>query len=241
MLSESDAGGRRFDVVFRAFDDGVGFRYELLPTAGARDFILDEELTEFAFSVDNHAFAGDNVHVPPTRYDSPLGYRGSQEWEYRPQRLSDLSVDTVTGLPVLVHTPACWIAIIEADLYDWAGMWLSREPQQPATTAVTLRARLSPRLDGDGLVKASLPHVSPWRVLMIGREPARLTESNLLLNLATPSQLADVILGQTRTYRPGTPWFFEHGSQDHRIDGGASSSSRATWIGPTRSSMAAGT
>jgi alpha-glucosidase len=206
MLSESDAGGRRFNVVFRAFDDGVGFRYELLPTAGARDFILDEELTEFAFSVDNHAFAGDNVHVPPTRYDSPLGYRGSQEWEYRPQRLSDLSVDTVTGLPVLVHTPACWVAIMEADLYDWAGMWLAREPLQPDTTTVTLRARLSPRVDGDGLVKSTLPHLSPWRVLMIGSEPARLAESNLLLNFATPSQLADV-----SWVKPGLsawdPWF----------------------------------
>ena len=205
-LTMRESGGRTFGVVFRAFDDGVGFKYVLPDTPTAKNFVLEEELTEFAFTADNQAFAGDNVHVPSTRYDSPLGFAGSQEWEYRRQRLSDLSVDTVTGLPALVHTPAAWIAITEADLYDWAGMWLSREPQAAGTTAVTLRARLAPRLDGDGLVKASLPHDSPWRVLMIGREPGRLIESNIVLNLSTPSQLAD-----SSWVKPGIsawdPWF----------------------------------
>ena len=50
---------------------------------------------------------------------------------------------------------------------------------------------LAPRLDGQGLVKASLPHASPWRVLLIGREPGRLIESDLVLNLSTPCQIAD--------------------------------------------------
>jgi alpha-glucosidase len=56
---------------------------------------------------------------------------------------------------------------------------------------VTLRSRLAPRWDGQGLVKVSLPHASPWRVLMIGREPGRLIESDLVLNLSTPCQIAD--------------------------------------------------
>jgi alpha-glucosidase len=76
-------------------------------------------------------------------------------------------------------------------LVDWAGLWLAREPQAAGTTAVTLRARLAPRLDGQGLVKASLPHASPWRVLLIGREPGRLIENDLVLNLSTPCQIAD--------------------------------------------------
>ena len=36
-----------------------------------------------------------------------------------------------------------------------------------------------------------MPRVSPWRVLMIGRRPADLITSDLIANLATPSQLAD--------------------------------------------------
>ena len=185
------AGGREFQIIFRAFDDGVGFRYALSAGAGAKDFVVEEELTEFAFTADNLCYAGDHTHVPSDTYDVRGGFAGSQEWEFLRQRLSDLSSDTVTGLPLLTHTPAAWVAVTEADLIDWAGLWLAREPQSAGTTAVTLRARLAPRLDGQGLVKATLPHASPWRVLLIGREPGRLIESDLVLNLSTPCQIAD--------------------------------------------------
>ena len=190
-LREKGDAGQAFSVVFRAFDDGVAFRYVLPRAGGAADFVVDEELTQFAFTADNLCFAGDHVAVPPDAYDSRGGFHGPQEWEFRRQRLSDLPVETVTGLPLLTHTPAAWVAVTEADLADWAGLWLAREPQAAGTTAVTLRARLAPRWDGRGLVVGSLPHQSPWRVLLIGREPGRLIESNLVLNLSTPCQIAD--------------------------------------------------
>lgn len=186
-----NSNGRIFQIVFRVFDDGLGFRYEL-PEAGAtKEFIVEEELTQFAFTGDHLVYAGDHVAIPPEDYDSRNGFAGSQEWEYRKQRLSDLAPDTVTGLPVLTQTPAAWVAITEADLLDWSGLWLARVPQAGGSSAVTLRARLAPRLDGVGLVKSSLPRHSPWRTLIIGREPGRLVESNLVLNLSSPSQIAD--------------------------------------------------
>src|SRR5215213_3592649 len=49
-VAEGRAPGRRFAVVFRAFDDGVAFRYELADSAGFRDFEMMEELTEFALA-----------------------------------------------------------------------------------------------------------------------------------------------------------------------------------------------
>jgi alpha-glucosidase len=209
---ETDSG-RTFGVVFRAFDDGIGFRYVLPVQANVEQTVIEEELTEFSFPSDHQVFAGDNVNHPPTKYDTGPGYAGSQEWEYRKQRLADLSVDTVTGVPALVHASAAWVAITEADLYDWSGMWLSRTPQRPGTTAVTLRARLAPRLDGDGLVKISLPHDSPWRVVMVGQEPGRLIESDLVLNLSTPSLLPDA-----SWVKPGLaswdPWFSNYVKKD---------------------------
>jgi alpha-glucosidase len=180
-LREKSAGGRAFTVTFRAFDDGVGFRYSLPATAPAKEFVLDEELTEFAFTGDQTCFAGEQ---------EKKGFAGSQEWEFRRMPLSEVPADTVVGLPVLVHTSAAWVALAEADLTDWSGMWLSRAAK-PAGQGVTLRAKLAPRLDGEGLVKAVLPHDSPWRVLIIGREPGRLIESNLVLNLSPSSQIAD--------------------------------------------------
>jgi len=38
---------------------------------------------------------------------------------------------------------------------------------------------------------AKTPHNSPWRTFIIGRQPADLIQSDLVLNLATPSKLAD--------------------------------------------------
>ena len=50
LLRERSASGRTFEVVFRAFNDGVAFRYELLSQPGMRDFVLEEELTRVRLS-----------------------------------------------------------------------------------------------------------------------------------------------------------------------------------------------
>ena len=68
-------------------------------------------------------------------------------------------------------------------------MWLGAVPGSVNSGA--LKAKLAPRKDGQGLVKVTTPHTSPWRTLIIGRQPGRLVESDLVLNLSTPCQLAD--------------------------------------------------
>jgi alpha-glucosidase len=199
LLRERSAKDRTFQLIVRVFDDGVAFRYVLLSQPGMRDFVLDEDLTEFRFPADATCYAGEHEK----------GMRSSQEWEFRQQRLSEITPSAVKGLPVLVETPAAWVAIAEADLLDWSGMWIAGKlptdesetaAAEPAvaeattvepSTAVTLVAKLAPRLDGDGLVKADTPHHSSWRVLMIGRQPGRLIESDIIRNLSTPSKLAD--------------------------------------------------
>jgi len=211
-LHENSAAGRMFKVLLSAFDDGVAFRYILPAAKDAAEVVVEEELTEFAFAGNHVCFAGDHFQSP-ANYDLRGGYAGSQEWEFRKRTLADLPVDTVTGMPLLTQTPAAWVAIAEADLLDWAGLWLSREPAAAGSTGVTLRARLAPSLDGSGLVKAKLPHSSPWRVLMIGRSPGRLAESNIIQNLSTPSQLAD-----TSWIKPGLMAWDHWWSGDTQVD-----------------------
>jgi alpha-glucosidase len=186
LLREQSADGLTFEIVFRVFDDGVAFRYELLSQPGLRDFVLEQELSEFRFPGDFVCHAGEQEE----------GFAGPQEWEFSPRRLSDIKPESVIGLPILVETPAAWVAIAEADLLDWAGMWLSGVEAKPdaaasAESAIGLVAKLSPRPDGEGLVKGGAPHRSPWRVIMIGRQPGRLMESEIIHNLSTPNQLKD--------------------------------------------------
>ena len=98
--------------------------------------------------------------------------------------------------------PRIWVGITEADLNDYAGMYVSGTADAPGV----LTSRLSPRPDDFQIkVRAKLPHVSPWRVLMIADNPGRLIESNLITNLSPPCALED-----TSWIKPGKttfPWW----------------------------------
>ena len=72
LLREQSADGRTFEVVFRVFNDGVAFRYELLSQPGMRDFVLEQELSEFVFPADFTCYAG----------EQEKGFAGPQEWEF---------------------------------------------------------------------------------------------------------------------------------------------------------------
>jgi alpha-glucosidase len=55
-VAETAAPRREFAVVFRAFDDGVAFRYELPAQPALGDFAMMDELTEFALAEDAKAW-----------------------------------------------------------------------------------------------------------------------------------------------------------------------------------------
>jgi alpha-glucosidase len=233
------SSGREFQVIFRAFDDGIGFRY-VLPAAPAKsssEFVLEEDQTQFSFPGNYVCYEGINENTGTST--NLIGYIGSQESEFKPVHLADLPTDQVRMVPLLVQTPAAWVAITESDLFDWAGMWLNRVAPAGNASPVTLAARLSPRPDGQGLVKSAFPRHSPWRTLIIGRQPGRLVESDLVLNLASPCVLTDaswvkpgisswdwwsqVTRPSTATYRDFIEFSAEMGWPYALLDGGWSS------------------
>ena len=54
-------------------------------------------------------------------------------------------------------------------------------------------------------VRAKLPHKSPWRAILIGETPARLVESDLILNLNEPCAIADT--SWIKTGKTTFPWW----------------------------------
>ena len=54
-LRQAAAPGRRLDVVFGVFADGVGFRYEFPRQLNLQYFVLTDELTELALPGDPKA------------------------------------------------------------------------------------------------------------------------------------------------------------------------------------------
>ena len=190
---------RRWQVIVRAYDDGIALRYRFPYQASWPELELAEELTEFNFPAAAVATA------------LPLaGFTTSHENLYERRPLPNIPQDWLIGPPLLVELPGTgWTAVLEANLKDYAGMYLARADVK-STTLVT---RLAPRPDEPKLaVRAILPHLSPWRVILFAPQAEELIESDLLLKLNLPSEIAD-----TSWIRPGKttfPWwndFYEAG------------------------------
>ncbi len=178
QIEENGGMRRRLDLLFRAYNDGVALRYYLPEQPAFKDFLLTSERTEFHFA-GNHA-------IWAAQYGT---FRSSQEKEFEKITLSQISSSSIIGMPLLVEVKDdIYAAITEADLTDWAGMYLTGAVSKPYALVSTL----SPRPDAPGiLVKGVAPKYSPWRVLMVGENPGQLIESNLILNLNPPCALAD--------------------------------------------------
>lgn len=170
-LTEKTALARSIDVVFRVYDDGVGFRYEFPDQPRLRRVNIADELTEFA------------VVEPATAWWIPGGEWNRYEYLYRRTPLAEVSqahtpltVRTASGLHIAFH---------EAALVDYSAMWLRRVEGQ------RLKATLSPSSDG-ARVRRKAPFSTPWRTLQIADTAAGLYMSDLILNLNEPNRLGDV-------------------------------------------------
>jgi alpha-glucosidase len=166
-----------FEVLVRAYNDGVALCYVLPKQAGLDQFQVTDDETQFLFPADYRAWVGQN-----TTYENPF-----------PEiRLSQLNGDR-KSLPLVVETPSAFVAVAEADVRDWAGCSLVAAGVSNAFGART--ALISP-------VVSQTPRQSPWHALIIGKTAGDLTVSTLLKNLATPSRIAD-----TSWIQPGiTAW-----------------------------------
>jgi alpha-glucosidase len=163
---------RALSVLFRVFDDGVGFRYEFPDQPQLHAVNIGEELTEFAI-----ADAG-------TAWWIPGGEWNRYEYLYRRTALDQVAQ---AHTPLTIRTDAgLHIAIHEAALVDYSGMWLRR------VDGTRLKAVLSPASQG-AKVKRVAPFSTPWRTLLITDSASALyMASDIILNLNEANQLGDV-------------------------------------------------
>ncbi len=170
-FTESIKLKRSFDVVFRVYDDGLGFRYEFPDQPQLKDVIIEDELTEFV------------VVAPATAWWIPGGEWNRYEYLYQKTPLDQV---TQVHTPMTIRTEdGLHIAIHEAALVDYSSMWLRRAEGQ------RFRAQLSPASEG-WKVRRAAPFNTPWRTLQIADSAGGLYESDLILNLNEPNALGDV-------------------------------------------------
>ncbi len=179
-----DASGRKMTIEVRAFDDGVAFRYLVPEQPGINQVRIARELTEFNYTKDAQTY--------PLIVD---GYQSAWEDDYQLRNVTSLHKDWLIAAPFLANEPGIgWVAITEANIENYPGMFLRRTGTY---TAHTVQVDLSPHADRAGnidssyAVETATPFESPWRVLMIADEAAKLIESSIVLNLNPPSKIAD--------------------------------------------------
>lgn len=172
-LQEQTAKKRKVTVEFRVFDDGIGFRYEIPQQSNLTDFVIMDELTEFALAHDYNAW-----WIPA------YGEEMDSEWLYRHNMVSELKEATFTPI-TLEQQGLPFISIHEAALMNYAGMNLSNVGGQK------LRCDLVPWSNGDR-VQATAPMKTPWRTIQIADKAEDLITSYLILNLNEPNVLGDV-------------------------------------------------
>ncbi len=155
----------KINLICRAYNEGVAFAYEFPEQTGKDSIVITDEKIIFRF---------------PSDYPAWSAARAQAQYSLVP--ISKIENGCERPL-VIEYDSSLIIALAEAKLIDFARMKF-----EPDTTGgVAVRSRLGSE------VHKKIPFQSPWRVVMIGKNPGDLLEKNYLLNnLNDPSVIQDI-------------------------------------------------
>lgn len=198
FLKENTKEQRKFNIVFRIYDDGIGFRYEFPEQPKWTEALIKEEHTEFNLTEDYKAF------WIPADWDS-------YEHLYSTTKVSEIDVSPYINQNIIVnsqipenavHTPVTMVgesgihlSFHEAALVDYSSMTLKVD-----TESLALKSHLVGSKNTAYKVKRELPFHTPWRSIQVSNSAPELLSSNLILNLNEPNKLGDVSWVQPMKY-----------------------------------------
>ncbi|GAB3838335.1 glycoside hydrolase family 97 catalytic domain-containing protein [Kribbella italica] len=202
--------GFELDLVFRVFDDGVGFRYHFPGQPGLDDYTVTAEKTEFALD-------------PAARSWS---IAAGTDWNADEKHYRDLPLSGVaTAQTPITASPAAdsFVVVHEAALIDYPSMTLKAVQGRPGTFASELIS-----LPDGTKAKLAGEFSTPWRTLTVGQRAGDLGESHLIENLNDPCKICtDTSWIKPATYvgvwwelqRRDTTWFAgpKHGATTARV------------------------
>ena len=179
----------QMNIVFRLYNEGLGFRYLFPEQKELTYFVIKEEKTEFAMTGDHIAW------WIPGDYDT-------QEYEYHRSRLSEIrglmqqaitpnssqTPFSATGVQTSLQMKSdegLYINLHEAALVDYSCMHLDLDDKK-----MVFRSHLTPDAQGwKGYLQA--PCRTPWRTVMVSDDCRDILSSKLILNLNDPCAYED--------------------------------------------------
>ncbi len=181
--------GKKMNIIFRVFDDGVAFRYDFPKQEKLNYFIISEEVSEFNLT-GNH-----KVFWIPGDFDS-------QEYTYNETSFSGINTDIINGnngialksiagkyiiqSPLMMKTATnIYLNIFEAAVINYPVMHLDAD-----VTSFRLKSKLVPNAIGD-MAYLQAPCVSPWRTILMSDDARKIVSSKMILNLNEPSKIED--------------------------------------------------
>lgn len=189
FLSERKNLKRNFSIVFRVFDDGVGFRYELPEQENLKDVTIIDENTQFNLTGNHMCWwqPGDwdiYEHLyKTTRFNKIDAVNSKSKNELAQTYIPENAVNT----PVTMKTDdGIYLSFHEAAVENYAGITLKVD-----TINFAMQSELVGNDSGIKVVTKT-PFNSPWRTIQIGEKAGDLVESKLILNLNEPNKLGDV-------------------------------------------------
>ena len=190
FLEETTDLKRKMNIVFKAFDDGVGFRYEFPEQDNLGEVLITDENTQFNLTGDHDVWwiPGDWDIYEHLYNETNLSEIDAISKRNHPNLASTYIPENAVNTPVTMRTAeGVYLSVHEANLTDYSGMTLKVDTENSDLISELVG---SERLGGKA--KLSTPFNTPWRTIQIADKAGDLIESKMILNLNEPNKIGDV-------------------------------------------------
>ena len=182
VIRFQNRAGQKINLVFRAYDDGVAFRYQF-PGQKSRETRIIRELTSFNLGTGQ-------MWAHP--YDTVARWGPGYETYYEgPMEIGTSAPPNKNGwaFPLLFQSHNTWIMISESDL---DGTYGASHLYSKANDGL-YRIKFAESEEAMGYYEntshSKIPWETPWRFMIIGNELSDIVESDMVTDLADPCRL----------------------------------------------------
>ncbi|SNR62666.1 glycoside hydrolase family 97 protein [Lutibacter flavus] len=189
-LQETGDLKRKINIVFKVYNDGIGFRYEFPEQENLSEVFITDENTQFNLTGDHKVFwiPGDwdiYEHLYSTTQFTEIDAKSKANHN----DLAQTSIpENAVNTPVTMKTDkGLYLSFHEAALVDYSGMTLKVDKDN-----LSMVSELVGSNNNDYKVKRTVPFTTPWRTIQISEKAGDLIESKLIVNLNEPNKLGDI-------------------------------------------------
>jgi hypothetical protein len=226
-LNDHAGSGITLNLIFRVFNNGLGFRYEFPRQSKLDHFIVVQELTEFAMTGDHKVFwiPGDYDSNEFAYYTTKLSEIDASNGGHAQEIAAKTSFDNnAVQTPLMMKSAdGLYINIHEAALVDYPAMDLVIDK-----TTNTFHSHLVPDAVGNAAYLQT-PFATPWRTIIVSDRATDVLASRMILNLNEPSKISNTSWIKPQKF-VGVWWEMHVGKSSWDYSGGQVGSQQATKV-----------